>query len=465
MVNTSNKTNYFIPLIISVVLAMVYYIFGMKFFLAGLVLAMGGFLSLINIKIAIYAITFSFVFLPNTLGLLSFIGLGLIYFIRRVFIEKEKIKPNIYAGIIGVYLLVIIIQTVTSMDPSGSIRDLGIHIAALMYLFTVFNTINTKEELNQYLTVLLASVTFVALIGILQAFTGVEIRPEWLDVENNPDVVVRVFSVFGNPNTLAEYLVIFTPLAVGLFWNTKNLKKKIVFGISVLIMLSCLILTMSRGGWIGIAMAALVFCILVDKRLLLLSIPLIFAALIVLPDTVINRLMSIGNLTDSSNAHRFNIWSITGELIGDYPVAGVGFGHLPFKEVYETYSRSVNAFHAHNSFIQTVAEIGFAGFLVFITMLITFIKYPVNALVNQVRYIKEDKYLKYVGVGVAAGLIGVFTHGLVENVLYLPKIIFSFWIIAGIGAMGINILNKETPRVEEYKNQVYKIYRRSELDV
>ena len=31
--------------------------------------------------------------------------------------------------------------------------------------------------------------------------------------------------------------------------------------------------------------------------------------------------------------------------------------------------------------------------------------------------------------------------------------------------MGINILNKETPRVEEYKNQVYKIYRRSELDV
>ena len=136
-----------------------------------------------------------------------------------------------------------------------------------------------------------------------------------------------------------------------------------------------------------------------------------------------------------------------------------------FKEVYETYSRSVNAFHAHNSFIQTVAEIGFAGFLVFITMLITFIKYPVNALVNQVRYIKEDKYLKYVGVGVAAGLIGVFTHGLVENVLYLPKIIFSYWIIAGIGAMGINILNKETPRVEEYKNQVYKIYRRSELDV
>ena len=465
MVINKNKTSYLIPVILSIVLLMVYLLLGSTYFLAGLVLAMGGFLSLINIRIAIYAVTFAFVFLPNSLGLMAFAGVGAVYFLRRIFVEKERIKPSIYAGVIGIYFLIIIIQTFTSIDVMGSIRDLGIHTVALMYLFAVYNSIKTKEHLNHYITVLLAAVTIVAAIGILQGFTGVEIRSEWLDVQNNPDIAVRVFSVFGNPNTLAEFLVMFSPLAMGLFWNTKVFKKKFIFGVAVAIMLACLILTMSRGGWIGIAMAALVFCILVDKRLLLLALPIGFVALLVLPSTVINRLLSIGNTADSSNSYRFQIWDVTKEVILDYPVAGVGFGHLPYKEVFETYIRTMPIFHAHNSFIQTVAEIGFAGFMVFITMLIMFIRYPINTLVKQVKYIKQDSYLKYVGVGVAAGLMGVFTHGLVENVLYLPKIIFSFWILVGIGALGIKILNKEVPRIEEYKDQRFKIYRRSELDV
>lgn len=464
MVRSENKGNYLVPGIISIVLLLVYLLFGPKFFLAALALAFGGFLSLINIRIAIYTVTFLYVFLPNSLGIASFFGVGFVYFVRRIFVEKERIKPSIYWGVIGTYFLIILIQTLTSVDIRGSIRDLGIHTVGLLYLFAVYNSIETKTQLNYYVCILSVAVTIVAGIGILQAFTGVEIRAEWLDVQNNPDIAVRVFSVFGNPNTLAEYLVMFSPIAVALFWHTKSLKKKVVYGLAVCLMLACLVLTMSRGGWVGIAMAALVFCILVDKRLLLLSIPLAIGALLFLPDTIINRLLSIGNTADSSNSYRFQIWNVTKEVIKDYPVAGVGFGHLPYKEVFETYIRTMPIFHAHNSFIQTIAEIGFAGFLVFITMLVFFIRYPINILVKQVKYIKEDKYLKYIGVGVASGLIGVFTHGMFENVLYLPKIIFSFWVLVGIGALGIKILEKKTPLLVSHEDQRYKIYRGSEID-
>lgn len=461
MVEKIGKNNLIVPAVLSLVLGIIYFTMGSKLFLAATVLAFGGFLSLIDFRIALFGITFLMPFLPNVLALLGFLGVGFLYFARRIFVEKNTLVHNVYSGIIAIYLAVIIIQTITSVDFKGSLRDLGFHIGGLAYVFALVNTIKTRKDFNAFITVLLASVTIVALIGVLQIFTGVEIRREWLDIEANPDIRVRVFSVFGNPNTLAEYLVLFTPLGVGMFWHTKNMKKKFVFGAAVTSMLLCLIYTMSRGGWIGIAMAALVFCLIIDKRLLLLTIPLALGALIFLPTTFINRIMSIGNVTDSSNAHRFNIWGISMEMIKDNFFAGVGLGHLPFKKVFETYSRTINAYHAHNSFIQTFAELGFVGFTVFMIMLLDFIRYPIMKLVKRVKDINEDGYFKLIGAGVVAGIIGVFTHGLVENVLYLPKIIFAFWTLAGIGATAINIVEIHTPIVLEDKGQVYKVLRGS----
>lgn len=464
MVKSENNKRLLVPLFVSLVLFVIYLNFPTKYFLSAFVLMMGGFLSLIDIRIAIYGVTFLMPFLPNSLALLSFLAVGGIYFLRRIFIEKDKLRNSLFFGVIFIYFVLIVIQTFTSVSVSGSLRDLGIHFAALIYLFTVFNSIKTKSDLNTYLTVLMASVTLVALIGVIQSITGVEIRREWLDVQANPDIQVRVFSVFGNPNTLAEYLVMFTPIGVGMFWHTKEFKKKLVFGLAVGAMLYALVFTMSRGGWIGIAMAAFIYCILIDARLLLLAIPLSIGALMFLPSTFINRILSIGNFTDSSNEHRFNIWNITKDIISDHKIAGVGFGYEPFKQVFETYSRTINAYHSHNSFLQTIAELGYFGFIIFISMLFTFIKGPIDKLIKQRKSMKEDRYFKYIGAGVVAGIIGVFTHGLVENVLYLPKIIFSFWTLVTIGAMAINILGKREPKVIENEGSIYKIQRRDLVD-
>lgn len=458
--NKNIKLNLLIPAGLSILLLIIYTIFGAKYFGAALVLMIFGFLSIIDIRIAIFGVTFTMVFLPDTLALLSYLGVAFIYFVRRVFYKDEDIKMNIFFGIISLYLLVAIIQTVTSVNLMGSLRDLGLHIGGLCYVFVVVNSIKSKEDLNSLLTVLMVSATLVALYGVLQAFTGVEIRREWLDVENNPDVAVRVFSVFGNPNTLAEYLVLLCPIGVGMFWYTKNMKKKLVFGGAIALMLVCIILTMSRGGWVGIAMAALIFVLLVDKRVLLFAIPLLLGALIFLPQTVINRILSIGNLADSSTAYRFQIWDITGDVIRDHAVAGVGFGHLPYKQVFETYIRTMPIFHAHNSFIQTIAEIGYAGFMIFISMLFMIIKYPYTKLVKQPKDEKIDLYLKYVGAGFVSGLIGVFTHGMFENVLYLPKIIFTFWTVVAMVICSVNIIEAKRPIKVITEDQQYKIYRR-----
>ena len=286
------------------------------------------------------------------------------------------------------------------------------------------NSVKSKEDFNKIVVMLVFSATLVALYGLFQYIVGVEMEAAWLDVENNPDIRTRIYSVFHNPNILAEYLIMTIPLSVSLFWHSKRIHKKIIFLGTTLIMSLALVLTLSRGGWLGFAFSAFIFIILVERRLLLTLIPITLGGVYLLPQTIINRILSIGNLSDSSNAYRITMWEITLDIIKDNWVAGVGFGHLPFKQTFETYIRTHPTFHAHNTYLETAAEMGIPGLIVFLLFLFTLFKYGIKKLVKS-----EDKYISTVSAGVLSGLGGVMFHGAVENVLYLPKIIITFWIL------------------------------------
>lgn len=228
-------------------------------------------------------------------------------------------------------------------------------------------------------------------------------------------------------------------MSVSLFWHTRKLSKKIIFLGTTLVMTLALVMTLSRGGWLGFAFAAFIFIILIEKRLLLTLIPISIGAVYLLPQTIINRILSIGNLSDSSNAYRIKIWEITLDIIRDHWIAGVGFGHLPFKQTFETYIRTMPTFHAHNTYLETAAEIGIPGLIAFLLFLFILFKYGVIRLVKN-----EDRYIRIMSAGAISGLAGVLAHGAVENVLYLPKIIITFWIIVGIIMTLIRINEKNS---------------------
>ncbi len=118
------------------------------------------------------------------------------------------------------------------------------------------------------------------------------------------------------------------------------------------------------------------------------------------------------------------MWGITREIIQDNWVAGVGFGHLPFKQTFETYIRTMPIYHSHNTYLQTAAELGIPGLVAFLLFLFVLFKYGIIKLIKN-----EDKYIRIMGAGAISALGGVLLHGLVENVLYLPKIILTFWIL------------------------------------
>ncbi|WP_236909123.1 O-antigen ligase family protein [Clostridium sp. Cult3] len=427
MVERINNKELILPVGLGIIFSLIYYKLPLNYFMFLLLGTIGIALILYNIKIGIYLAVLILPFMPDMLNLLYLIFLVGVYFYKALF---KKINPLTKESIdipIIVYALLILISTITSIDPSGSFRDLAIHFTAIGFVLVIVNNINTKEDFNIFVTFLVIAATLVALYGLYQYKVGVEMEDKWVDAVNNPDVKTRVYSVFGNPNILAEYLIMIIPISASLFWYSKKIHKKAIFLITSLILTIALVLTLSRGGWVGFAFGIFIFIILIEKKLLLSIIPIVLAGVYFLPQSIVNRILTIGNLGDSSNAYRIRLWKITLEIIRDNWLVGVGFGYIPFKTTFETYIRTMPAYHSHNTYLQTMGEMGILGLIVFIMLIFVLYKYGIKRLMKQ-----EDRYIRTMAGGVLAGLAALLAHGAVESVLYLPKIIITFWTLVGL---------------------------------
>ena len=429
------KKELIFPLILGVIFSFLYYNMTLNNFSLALLGLVGLMLILFDIRVGIYMEVLLYPFLPDILNLLFMIFLVGVYVFNIVFKKvKPLTKPSIIMPII-LYIIFITINTITSNDPIGSFRDLSIHLTSIGFIFVLINSIRSKKDFNILVVLLIISATLTAVYGLYQLATGnVVMEDKWVDEATNPDLQTRIYSVFGNPNIFAEYLIMLIPISLSSFWFSKRIHKKALFLITSLVLVLALVLTMSRGGWIGFAFGIFVFILLVEKRLLLLPIPAAIGGLFILPDAILNRLMSILNFADSSNDYRIRMWKFTLEVIRDNWLVGVGFGHLPFREAFGRYTRTMVTYHAHNTYLETMAEMGILGFIVFISFLFVLFKYTIKKLIKG-----NDEYTKIITAGILSGLAAVLVQGLVENILYMPRIIISFWILVGLLITLINL--------------------------
>ena len=427
VVDCIKKKEIILPIGLGIIFSLIYYKLPLNYFVFFLLGSVGVILILHDIRLGIFAAVILLPFIPDMLNLLYMIFMVGVYLYKTLFKDINPLTKEPMDLPILVFALLILISTITSIDPRGSFRDLAIHFTAMGFMFVLVNSIKTKKDFNILITFLVIAATLVALYGLYQYKVGVDMEDKWVDAVNNPDVKTRVFSVFGNPNILAEYLIMIIPISISLFWYSRKAHKKAIFLGTSLILILALVLTLSRGGWIGFAFGILIFIILIEKRLLLSAIPLALGGVYFLPQSILNRILSIGNLRDSSNAYRIRMWDITLDIIRDNWLVGVGFGYIPFKYTFETYIRTMPVYHSHNTYLQVTSEMGILGLIVFLALIFIIYKYSIKRLIKG-----EDRYIRTMAVGVLAGLAALLGHGLVESVLYLPRIIITFWTLVAL---------------------------------
>ncbi|HIT31782.1 MAG TPA: O-antigen ligase family protein [Candidatus Enterenecus stercoripullorum] len=362
------------------------------------------------------------------LVLVSFFSL-LIRLMERGDLELRHASFNRY---IWLYALIYLVGTLFSVTLSGSLQGGVLTVAFVLFALVLQNSITTRTQLDALLLALVLAGTAVALYGICQFLFGWGYQSEsWIDTEMFSDISFRVPSTLGNPNMLGQYLILVIPLGGAGLLAARDWGKRVFYLCCCAIMCVCMLLTLSRGAWLGLLLAGFLFLLLLQPRLLLLAPLALFALYFVLPDTVIARFTSIGNLGDTSTSYRLSIWLGTLDMLRDYWLCGVGPGEAAFNLVYPRYSyNEIVAPHSHNLFLQIVCDAGIIALVVFLLLLFHFFRDLCAAFCRE-----KDSFSRLHQAAVLAGMGGFLVQAMTDYSFYNYRVMLLFWVFVALGAL------------------------------
>ena len=359
--------------------------------------------------------------------------------------RKRILKFDGLDLLIIIFSLFIFSGGIISVDVASSFPKMLVYICFLSIYFIIKNIVRTEMLIYSCARSLAFSAMLVSFIGILQYLFG-EVSQIWQDAEMFADIRGRAVSTFGNPNVLGEYLVLVLPLLFAMFLCAKQFNLRALFFVSFILSASCLVLTWSRGAWLGFIFSFIIFILVKSPDFLagiILLSPAAVLALSFLRDTnIMQRILSIGSTADSSTAYRVDIWHGVARFIEDKWLFGIGIGTEAFSSVFPQYALAgtETAPHTHSLYLQLIAETGIFSLISFVLLCLAYFSL-VFAYIR--RSVGTES--RTVSLGFLCGITAFLVQGLTDYSWYNYKVYLFFWVMLGF-AMAVLNLCKENER-------------------
>jgi O-antigen ligase len=357
---------------------------------------------------------------------------------------------------IAIGLLFFLVGTLPSLWTTGSMSESLAEISRWMVTILAYvimvNSVQTRRELNGLVAVMLIAGLSEALLGLVQAYSA--IGPASFIVN---DLFTRAYGTIGAPNSFAGYLNMSVPLAMSMAvyhagkWfserkalpvlerpehvTMRRLRVPLFMSLIALVLFWAVITTLSRGAWIGLAAGVLVMVLALGKRAKAAIVTLVVGALAfvglgsvgALPPAVSERFdlltsqLSVfdprgitPNPDNYAVIERMVHWQVAGNMFLSSPWTGVGIGNFnarfdEFGIQGWPYSRG----HAHNYYLNTLAETGVVGLTFYMLMLVITVVVGFKAL-RRVRA-RGDTYGEAVVIGALGILVTFMVHNFFEN--------------------------------------------------
>jgi len=263
---------------------------------------------------------------------------------------------------------------------------------------------------------------------------------------------VRFGSLVRDPNILGTLIGMALPFTLfSLVRLPRNRSWGITFGM-VLALVLALLLTYSRGSWLGVAVGFGVVALIIDRRALVafgVVVLLAYVTAIVMPKgilvggslgydpfaTTINRFNAVGDGRDLRTLFIVNALPI----VAEHPIFGVGPGRYggaaasvfgsPVHIRYGTDLLLTNQRTVDNFWLHMGVEGGVLGFSAFLAMIGTALIQPIRAL----RGATGSRFSVPAGVVSATAVVCVAT--VTTMLLEGNTAAFLFWFLLGIGSM------------------------------
>ena len=367
------------------------------------------------------------------------LAIGLVLLAAMFLLAAVQNRPALRLKTIGLPLLAFILATVIgvaiSSDISEGIRVFCFFLSAFLLWAVMAGSLTDERTLRKLLAFLYFGVVVAAAVAIVQRFQGVATDALLTDLATNAGMPGRVYSVYENPNNYAEIIVLLLPVSAVWAITLEDRHIRYVAAAGLILPIAALLMTYSRSSWIGFALAVMVFLFFYHKRVLPAFFLLALLAVPLLPQTIWNRILTIGSSQDSSNLYRIYVWRGVLDMLRDWGVFGVGLGTNNFHPVYLLYSDPLADFspHAHMVYLEVWAEMGLIGIGSYLAYYFTTIR---NAVVH---FGQASKTVRPVLIAGVSSLVGIAFVSAAEYIWYYPRVMFCFFILTGIMAACVNM--------------------------
>ena len=251
-----------------------------------------------------------------------------------------------------------------------------------------------------------------------------------------PFVPLRPGSLIGNPNALGTFLVVLIPLLLSRWVQARRLPGRIGWGVYVLLSLGLLILTLSRGAWLGFGVALVLWLAAVlwirgllswtglrrwwrahgkvwQGGLIGVGVAIILAGVIMVP-----VLLGAVNQPGRTFSTREAIWRVALDAFAQQPLTGTGpftFGRVLL--AHQSTPPSTPHSHAHNLVLQVAAELGLPGM---VALAIGLALASIGLWRRFSRLQSPAARLELAACG--AALVGFGVHHLLDTTMMMPSI-------------------------------------------
>ena len=385
-----------------------------------------------------------------------------LWFARMIVVERGiTIHFPPLALPFALFLFAAALSITGALSLQFAIKELTKWIEMLAVYLYIANNLSVAETKRALAVMFIAGLAEAA-IGIYQFLFGW--GPKGFLLFGN---YIRAFGTFEQPNPFAGYLALILPVAFGVVVGVFSIRHSVfrktrhwilntgyyaLAALASAAMLAAVVMSWSRGAWLGVAAGLVVTLIVPSRRAfglaLTIALGLMFVVLLsninVIPDVIAARFGGLadyfgvfdvrGVRVDDANfavVERMAHWQAAWGMLHNHPGLGVGIGNYAVEYPAYALPRWDDPLgHAHNYYLNVAAETGFVGLAAYLILWIA-------VFWQAWRSVRASSGIwRSVAAGLLGMLVALSAHNLFDNLF-----VHGMAVQVGIGLGIIAVIN------------------------
>ena len=369
-----------------------------------------------------------FVNTPLTLPVLAFLAMALATFIAGLANAPltQTVARHFAEVVLSILLFFLITDTVRDVQRLSWITRLLIIGGSLAALIAV-------------ILYLLPDQTSLDVLSRLRVFNYPEGPGVLRYIRDDPNLPQRATGTSIDPNALGGLLIMMVTLAVPQLFAPRPLLRRGWLMIGLVLMTLALLLSFSRGSFVGVGFALGLLGLLRYRKLLVIML-VALALVLVLPPTqgyvthFFDGLQVLGDVQGGDLSTQMRVGEYTDALIliQRYPVFGVGFTGTPDIDTY---------LKVANLYLMMASEMGLVGLGTFLIVMATLF---INAWRVRAQ-VAERPDLEPIWWGFHTALLGALIGGVFDHYFFnldFHHSVTLFWLYVGLAAVSTRLLKE-----------------------